>query len=85
MRQGVYLMQNTSQAASVEFVRQRRTNYARSRLQKLAEKPVGLFRHAQITGQPKADPLFQTVKKASQSFLRKQKIELKTFCVRACT
>ena len=37
---GVYLTQNTSQAASVEFVRQRRTNYARGRLQKkLAESP----------------------------------------------
>ena len=31
---GVYLGENTYQAASVEFVRQRRTNYARSRLQK---------------------------------------------------
>ena len=30
--QGVYLTENTSQAASVEFVRCRRTNYARSRL-----------------------------------------------------
>ena len=31
---GMYLAENTYQAASVEFVRQRRTNYARSRLQK---------------------------------------------------
>ena len=46
--QGVYLAENTSQAASVEFVRLRRTNYARSRLQKLAEKPEGVFRQAQI-------------------------------------
>ena len=30
--QGMYLTENTSQAASVEFVRHRRTNYARSRL-----------------------------------------------------
>ncbi|MDD6856178.1 MAG: hypothetical protein PUD66_07120, partial [Oscillospiraceae bacterium] len=45
---GVYLAENTSQAASVEFVRLRRTNYARSRLQKLAEKPEGVFRQAQI-------------------------------------
>ncbi len=29
---GVYLGKNTSQAASVEFVCQRQTNYARSRL-----------------------------------------------------
>ena len=36
---GVYVDKNTSQAASVEFVRQRRTNYARSRLQKSVEKP----------------------------------------------
>ena len=41
---GVYVDKNTFQAASVEFVRSRRTNYARSRLQKLAEKPKGLFR-----------------------------------------
>ena len=45
-RQGVYLTENTSQAASVEFVRQQRTNYARSRLQKLAESPEGVFRQA---------------------------------------
>ena len=44
----LYLAENTSQAASVEFVRLRRTNYARSRLQKLAEKPEGVFRQAQI-------------------------------------
>ena len=43
---GVYLAENTSQAASVEFVRLWRTNYARSRLQKLAEKPEGVFRQA---------------------------------------
>ena len=34
--------ENTSQAASVEFVRRRRTNYARSRLQPLCQK-VTLF------------------------------------------
>ena len=35
---------NTSQAASVEFVRLQRTNYARSRLQiLLSEKPGGFF------------------------------------------
>ena len=43
---GVYVDENTSQAASVEFGRQRRTNYARSRLQILAEKAEGLFRQA---------------------------------------
>jgi len=47
---GLYVDKNTSQAASVEFVRQRRTNYARSRLQKLAESPEGDFRQAQIGG-----------------------------------
>ena len=42
--QGVYLTENTSQAASVEFVRHRRTNYARSRLQKIWRKaPKGIF------------------------------------------
>ena len=40
---GVYLGENTYQAASVEFVRHRRTNYARSRLQKPVEKPQGGF------------------------------------------
>ena len=36
--------ENTAQAASVEFVRLRRTNYARSRLQiLLSEKPGGFF------------------------------------------
>ena len=32
--------ENTSQAASVEFVRRRRTNYARSRLQPLCQKVI---------------------------------------------
>ena len=41
--QGVYLTENTSQAASVEFVRQRRTNYACSRLQKWRKAPKGIF------------------------------------------
>ena len=36
---GVYVGENTSQAASVEFVRLRRTNSARSRLRKPVEKP----------------------------------------------
>ena len=35
----LYLAENSSQAASVEFVRLRRTNYARGRLQKTAQKP----------------------------------------------
>ena len=46
--QGVYLAQNTSQAASVEFGRQWQPNYARSRLPNLAEKAEGLFRQARI-------------------------------------
>ena len=37
-RRGVYLAEKTSQAASVEFVRQWRTNYARGRLQKSVGK-----------------------------------------------
>ena len=36
---GVYLAENTSQAASVEFVRLRRTNYARGSLQNPVKKP----------------------------------------------
>ena len=40
---GVYLGENTYQAACVEFVRHGRTNYARSRLQKTVEKPHGGF------------------------------------------
>ena len=36
---GVYVDKNTAQAASVEFVRHRRTNYARRRLQKTGGKP----------------------------------------------
>ena len=35
---GAYVGENTSQAASVEFVRRMRTNYARSRLQKTGGK-----------------------------------------------
>ncbi len=38
---GVYLGENTYQAASVEFIRHGRTSYARSRLQKPVEKPRG--------------------------------------------
>jgi len=37
---GMYVGKNTSQAASVEFVRCKRTNYARSRLQKTGGKSV---------------------------------------------
>ena len=44
---GVYVDENTSQAASVEFVCQRQTNYARSRLQISGEKTEGFFRQAQ--------------------------------------
>ncbi len=41
---GVYLGENTYQAASVEFVRPWRTNYARSRLQETCQKsPLGIF------------------------------------------
>ena len=41
---GVYVDENTSQAASVEFVCHRQTNYARSRLQKNWRKsPKGFF------------------------------------------
>ena len=48
---GVYVDENTSQAASVEFVRYKRTNYARSRLQNLAEKAEGLFRQTQTAAE----------------------------------
>ena len=40
---GVYVGENTSQAASVEFVRLWRTNYARSRLQNWRKSPKGFF------------------------------------------
>jgi len=40
---GVYVDENTSQAASVEFVRHRRTNYARSRLQNTGGKALRAF------------------------------------------
>ena len=38
-RRGAYLAEHTLQAASVEFVPPRGTNYARSRLRKPVEKP----------------------------------------------
>ena len=44
---GVYLAENTYQTASVEFVCCQQTNYARSSLEKLAEKPEGIFRQVQ--------------------------------------
>ena len=40
---GVYLAENTSQAASVEFVCLRQTNYARSRLQNWRKRPKAFF------------------------------------------
>ena len=41
---GVYLAKNTSQSASVEFVRHQRTNYARGRLQAFCpKKGLALF------------------------------------------
>ena len=39
--------ENTAQAASVEFVRLRRTNYARSRLQSFCRKNQSFFRQLQ--------------------------------------
>ncbi len=39
----MYVDENTSQAASVEFVRLQRTNYARSRLQNTVEKAQRAF------------------------------------------
>ncbi len=40
---GAYVDKNTAQAASVEFVRHRRTNYARSRLQPFGGKARRAF------------------------------------------
>ena len=40
---GVYLTENTTQAASVRFVRQRRTNRARGRLQSFCQKRAKPF------------------------------------------
>ena len=82
---GVYLTENTSQAASVEFVCRRQTNYARSRLQKLSEKAAGLFRQAQRKSTPLGWTFFQSVKKASQSLPRQRQIRSKSFSVGACT
>jgi len=42
-RRGVYLAENTSQAASVGLVSQGRTKPARRRLQKLVKNPPGDF------------------------------------------
>ena len=44
---GVYLGENTSQSASVEFVRFQRTNYARSRLQAFCRENLRFFRQTQ--------------------------------------
>jgi hypothetical protein len=53
----VYLTENTSQAASVEFVCHRQTNYARSRLQKVWRKrPKDFF--DKLTGGAEAPPVF---------------------------
>jgi hypothetical protein len=40
---GVYLAKNSSQSASVEFVRHQRTNYARGRLQAFYQKRASPF------------------------------------------
>ena len=50
---GVYVGKNSSQAASVEFVRSRRTNYARSRLQKTGGKARRGFSTSSEQGHPK--------------------------------
>jgi len=62
---------NTSQAASVEFVRHKRTNNARSRLQKLAENPEGVFRQAQAAPYERV-PLFacHTLRLCRRLFIR---------------
>ena len=58
--------ENTSQAASVEFVRRRRTNYARSRLQPLCQKGI-LFDSGNPAGScPRS--VGSACPKASQSF-----------------
>jgi len=56
--QGVYLTQNTSQAASVEFVRKKRANYARSRLQKPGGKPRRGFSTSSKIPSPFGDGIF---------------------------
>ena len=45
---GVYVSENTSQAASVEFVGHRHTNDARSRLQAFCLKIPWIFRHRKV-------------------------------------
>jgi len=64
---GVYVGENTSQAASVEFVRRMRTNYARSRLQKNWQKsPKGFF--DKLKPACHTAGWFQTVKKGFAEF-----------------
>ena len=53
--QGVYLTENTSQAASVELVRHQRTNYARSRLQAFCPKRTLPFWDSLLQNQQQAD------------------------------
>ena len=48
--------ENTSQAASAEFVRLRRTNYARSRLQSFCRKNPEGFSTVSETDEPLAHP-----------------------------
>ena len=52
---GVYLIENTTQAASVRFVRQGRTNRARGRLQSFCQK--------------RAKPFFDSLKYIQDSFV----------------
>ena len=53
--QGVYLTENTSQAASVELLRHQRTNYARSRLQAFCPKRTLPFWDSLLQNQQQAD------------------------------
>ena len=64
LRRGVYLVQNTSQAASVEYVRQWRTYYARSRLQKNWRKsPKGFFDKLKAAGSAGGFAVLETIRR----------------------
>ena len=68
--------ENTSQAASVEFVRRRRTNYARSRLQPLCQKGI-LFDSDNPAGRSLRGCLSTTLQAQRSVFLNRDAGELR--------
>ena len=64
--------ENTSQAASVEFVRRRRTNYARSRLQPLCQKGILFDRRKAPEAFASGASIFQKPRRVSPPQRRKK-------------